>query len=90
MDLEKDKDQMWFSGGFDSNDHEVPIIGPTEINPSDYIDMTPLGNTLEFVPNFASNASDEERSGKDWIRQKKWLVIYYKKSMARDPLLILI
>ena len=63
MDLEKDKDQKWSSGGFEINDNEIDINGPSEIILSDYIDMTPLGNTLELMPDFSLNATDAEKSG---------------------------
>ena len=67
MDLEKDKDQQWFSGRFYIDDHEIETIGPTSINPSDYIDMTPSGDTLKIITDFAANSTNEEKSGMYYI-----------------------
>ena len=63
MDLRKTANQMWLAKGFPMNDHEFANAGPKAVHSSDYVDMTPLGNKLEFSPNFASNATDEEKSG---------------------------
>ena len=64
MDLRKNSKQMWLAGGFPKNDHELQNSGPKEVHSTDYVDMTPLGNKLEFSSSFASNATDEEKSGK--------------------------
>ena len=63
MNLKKDADQKWFTGGFPIDDHEIVNVGSIEINPSDYIDLTPSGDTLELIPDFGLNATDEEKSG---------------------------
>ena len=67
MDLRKNSKQMWLAGGFPMNDHELQNSGPKEVHSTDYVDMTPLGNKLEFSPSFASNATDEEKSGKQML-----------------------
>ena len=72
MDLRKTANQIWLAKGFPINDHEFANAGPKAVHTSDYVDMTPLGNKLEFSPNFASNATDEEKLG------KKLLCIFLK------------
>ena len=67
MDLRKTANQIWLAKGFPMNDHEFANAGPKAVHSSDYVDMTPLGNKLEYSPNFASNATDEEKSGKRLI-----------------------
>ena len=67
MDLRKTANQIWLAKGFPMNDHEFANAGPKAIHSSDYVDMTPLGNKLEYSPHFASNATDEEKSGKRLI-----------------------
>ena len=67
MDLRKNSKQIWLAGGFPMNDHELANTGPKEVHSTDYVDMTPLGNKLEFSPSFASNATDEEKSGKKML-----------------------
>ena len=64
MDLRKTANQIWLAKGFPMNDHEFANAGPKAVHSSDYVDMTPLGNKLEYSPNYASNATDEEKSGK--------------------------
>ena len=94
MDLRKTANQIWLAKGFPMNDHEFANAGPKAVHTSDYVDMTPLGNKLEYSPHFASNATDEEKSGnrnlctfpKYRIKQCfKKLYKYFKISGSRMP-----
>ena len=64
MDLRKTSDQNWLHGGFFINDHEITNTGPIEVSTTDYIDMSPFGNTLQFSPDFGLNRTEEEKSGR--------------------------
>ena len=64
MDLKMSSDQKWLAGGFPVNDHEIEIINPKEVSPTNYVDMSPLGNWMHNIPTFASNSTDDKKSGK--------------------------
>ena len=80
MDLRKTANQVWLAKGFPMNDHEFANAGPKAVHSSDYVDMTSLGNKLEFRPNFASNATDGEKSG------KRLLCTFFKYMMPFNAL----
>ena len=63
MNLKKTAEQKWYSGDFYRNDDEVETTSSLQINTLDYIDMTPLGNTLQNTPQFEKNATDQEKAG---------------------------
>ena len=64
MDLKMSSDQKWLAGGFPVNDHELDNTYPKEVSPTNYVDMSPLGNWVHNIPTFASNATNAEKSGK--------------------------
>ena len=57
-------EKKWLAGGFPINDHEIENTGPKEVSSTNYVDMSPLGNWIHNIPSFASNATNEEKSGK--------------------------
>ena len=63
VDLKRNPDEKWLSGGFPLNDHEIKTPAPKEVTHTNYVDMSPLGNWIQNIPTFASNATDGEKSG---------------------------
>ena len=63
MDVKRSPSNKWLAGGFPINDHEIENPGPKEVTSNNYIDMSPLGDWVQNVPTFASNATDEDKSG---------------------------
>ena len=56
-------DEKWLAGGFHLNDLQIEVPPAAEIKTSDYTDMSPLGNWKPDIPTFASNATEQEKSG---------------------------
>ena len=59
----KMSNNKWLAGGFPINDHEIENPGPKEVDPDSYVDLSPLGDWVRNVPTFASNATDDDKSG---------------------------
>ena len=53
----------WLAGGFPINDHEIDALDPKEVDPDSYVDLSPLGDWVRNVPTFASNATEDDKSG---------------------------
>ena len=66
MDVRRSPSNKWLADGFPINDHEIENPGSKEVAFNDYIDMSPLGDWLRNIPTFASNATDEDKSGICW------------------------
>ena len=67
MDIKQSPNSTCFAGGFPVNDNEMENPGPRAISPNNYVDLSPLGNWVHHVPNFPSNATDEEKSGLSYL-----------------------
>ena len=74
MDLKMSPDKKWLAGGFPVNDHEIENTGPKEVTPTNYVDMSPLGNWIHNIPTFASNATEDKQSCKNLSHLKRCVV----------------
>ena len=63
LDLKMSPNKDWFSGGYPKNDHEIEVPDPRKIKPHDHLDMSPFGTWQHQIPNFASNATDDDKKG---------------------------
>ena len=63
MDVKRSPTNKWLAGGFPINDHEIETPEPKEVASDNYVDMSPLGDWVRNIPTFASNATDEDKTG---------------------------
>ena len=79
LDLKMSPNKDWHSGGYPKNDHEIEVPDPRKIKNNDYLDMSPFGSWQHQIPNFASNATDDDKkgnSGGDEIKENSILKVY--------------